>query len=121
VNRRDGDDWAALWTEDGVWKAFGQSFEGRDVVVATWKAAMQGFRLVFHVSHHGVIELDGDRARGRFTISERLQSADGKAGVLLALYHDEYRREDGGWRFARRELEPLYQGPPDLSAEPAGR
>ena len=34
---------------------------------------------------------------------------------------DDYRREPEGWRFARRELEVLYQGPPDLSGEPAAR
>lgn len=121
VNRRDADDWAALWCADGVWRAFGRSFEGRDAVVATWQAAMQGFRLVFHVIHSGVIEVGNDAARGRFCISEQLQTTDGTPGLLLALYHDDYRREPGGWRFARRELEVLYQGPPDLTAEPPAR
>jgi ketosteroid isomerase-like protein len=121
VNRRAAEDWEALWTRDGVWSAFGQSFEGRDAVVGTWKAAMQGFRLVFHVIHSGVIELDGDNAHGRWSISEQLQSTNGTPGTLLALYHDDYRREREGWRFARRELEVLYQGPPDLSGEPAAR
>jgi ketosteroid isomerase-like protein len=119
VNRRDAEAWAALWTADGVWKAFGQAFEGRDVVVGTWKAAMQGFRFVFHVVHSGVIELDGDTAHGRWSISEQLQSVSGAPGMLLALYHDDYRREGEDWRFASRELQVLYQGPPDLSGEPA--
>jgi len=121
VNRRDPDDWAALWCADAVWKAFGRSFEGRDAVVATWQAAMQGLRLVFHVIHSGVIEVDGDAGRGRWSISEQLQSTSGTPALLLALYHDDYRREPGGWRFARRELEVLYQGPPDLTAEPPAR
>jgi ketosteroid isomerase-like protein len=121
VNRRDADDWAALWAADGVWLAFGRAFEGRETVVATWRAAMQGFRFVFHVIHSGVIEVEGDSARGRFTVSEQLQTTDGTPGLLLALYHDHYRREPEGWCFARRELEVLYQGPPDLSAEPAPR
>lgn len=120
VNRRDGEEWAALWTEDGVWKAFGHSFEGRDRVFATWSGAMQGFRFVFHVIHSGVIDVRGDVAHGRWTVSEQLQSANGEPSLLLALYHDDYRREKDGWRFARRELEVRYQGPPDLSAAPAG-
>jgi ketosteroid isomerase-like protein len=119
VNRRDVETWRALWAEDGVWEAFGQAFEGRDKVVATWQGAMQGFALVFHVSHHGVLTVDGDEAHGRWTISEQLKGADGTPGILLALYHDDYRRESGRWRFVRRRLEVRYQGPPDLSGSPA--
>ncbi len=115
VNRRDVDAWRELWTEDGVWEAFGSVFEGRDQVVATWQGAMQGFALVFHVSHHGQLDVDGDRATGRWTVSEQLKGQDGTPGLLLALYHDEYRREDGRWRFARRRLDARYHGPPDLS------
>jgi ketosteroid isomerase-like protein len=65
VNRRDAEAWQELWTEDGVWEAFGTAFEGREQVVATWQGAMQGFALVFHVSHHGVLTVEGDVARGR--------------------------------------------------------
>jgi hypothetical protein len=103
VNRRDPDDWANLWTEDGV------------AVVGAWSAAMNGFSFVFHVAHSGVVEVDGDRAKGRWTVSEQLVNTQGQPGLLLALYHDDYRREAGAWKIARRRLQPLYQGPPDLS------
>ena len=46
--------------------------------------------------------------------------AKGEPGILLALYHDSYRREDGAWKIERRRLQPMYQGPPDLSADPVG-
>lgn len=115
VNRRDVEDWGALWTEDGVWEVFGTPIRGRDAVVTAWSAAMQRFSFVFHLVHSAVIEVDGDAARGRWTISEQLVDANGAPAVLLALYHDEYRREAGEWRIARRRLEPKYQGPPDLS------
>jgi hypothetical protein len=48
-------------------------------------------------------------------VSEQLVNTQGQPGLLLALYHDEYRREAGAWKIARRRLQPLYQGPPDLS------
>ncbi|MGH0032444.1 MAG: nuclear transport factor 2 family protein [Myxococcota bacterium] len=115
VNRRDDADWAALWTGDGVWEVFGTAIEGRDAVVAAWSGAMQTFSFVFHVVHSAVIDVAGEGARGRWTVSEQLVDAAGKPGILLALYHDEYRREAGVWKIARRRLEPLYQGPPDLS------
>jgi uncharacterized protein (TIGR02246 family) len=119
VNRRDAGDFRALWTEDGVWDVFGQEIAGRDAVLSVWQAAMKGFSFVFHVVHSAVIEVDGDAARARWTISEQLVDAKGQPGILLALYHDEYRREDGEWRIARRRLDPLYQGPPDLSGAPS--
>jgi len=119
VNRRDADDWAALWTEDGVWEIFGQAISGCDAVVKVWTTAMQGFRFVFHVVHSSVIEVDGDTATARFTVSEQLQSANGEPGLMLALYHDRFRRESGAWRIAHRKLQVLYQGPPDLSGKPS--
>ena len=115
VNRRDAGDWADLWTADGVWEVFGTEIEGRDAVVGAWSAAMKGFSFVFHVVHSAVIEVEGDGARGRWTVSEQLVDAQGQPGMLLALYHDEYRREDGAWKILRRKLQPMYQGPPDLS------
>ena len=51
VNRRDAEDWAGLWTEDGVWDVFGHAITGRDAVVAAWQGAMGAFSLVFHVAH----------------------------------------------------------------------
>ncbi len=119
VNRRDATDWAALWTEDGVWEVFGTEIKGRDAVVGTWSAAMKGFSFVFHVVHSAVIEVEGDHAKARWSVSEQLIDAQGKPGILLALYHDDYRREMGVWQIARRRLQPLYQGPPDLSGAPA--
>lgn len=119
VNRRDATDWAALWTEDGVWEVFGTEIAGRDAVVGAWSGAMKTFSFVFHVAHSAVIEVEGDGARGRWTVSEQLIGADGTPGILLTLYHDEYRREAGEWKIARRRLQPMYQGPPDLSGTPS--
>lgn len=114
VNRRDAADFTALWTGDGVWEVFGTEIQGRDAVAGAWRGAMQGFAFVFHVAHSAVIDVRGDEASGRWSVSEQLVDAKGEPGILLALYHDTYRREDG-WKIARRRLEPLYQGPPDLT------
>lgn len=115
VNRRDAADWADLWTGDGVWEVFGSEIAGRDAVVGAWSGAMKSFSFVFHVVHSAVIDVEGESARGRWTVSEQLIDSAGTPGVLLALYHDEYRRESGAWKIARRRLQPVYQGPPDLS------
>jgi carotenoid cleavage dioxygenase len=49
-------------------------------------------RSVVQPSHDGIVEIEGDTARGA----------------------------DGRWRFARRAFSPIYLGPPDLSAAPLG-
>jgi uncharacterized protein (TIGR02246 family) len=115
VNRRDAADWAALWTADGVWEVFGAPIAGREAVVNAWRQAMNGFPFVFHLVHPAVIEVVGNSAREGWTISEQLVDTNGRPVLLLALYHDDYRRESGAWRIARWRLEPKYQGPPDLA------
>ena len=86
VNRRDASDWASLWTEDGIWDVFGTEIAGRDRVVGAWSAAMKGFSFVFHVAHSAVIEIHGDAARGRWTVSEQLVNTSGQAeGFQLSL------------------------------------
>jgi hypothetical protein len=49
-----------------------------------------------------------DRARARVLIGEIRQDRDGAAwSNTFGVYHDEYRRSDTGWRFARRDYQSL--------------
>lgn len=123
VNRNDEEAWRATWGENGVWELMGNTIEGRNAVVAVWRGAMASFRFALHCVHTGVLEIEGDEARGRWTLSELAAPKDGDPQLMVALYHDAYRRTPEGWRFARRRLEALYQGPPDLSGAytPAAR
>ena len=118
VVRRDGDQWASCWAEDGRWVlGAGREVVGRDAIVALWHTAMGGFSAVVQLVHNGSVTLSGDRGEGRWYISERFRRADGEVGMLLAYYDDTYVVERGAWRFASRTLVPQYSGPPDLSAE----
>ena len=69
-----------------------------------------------------VIDAAGDEASGRWLVTETLQTTDGRPALNIGLYRDSYRRDpDGVWRFARREFQSSYLGPPDLSATPRSR
>lgn len=114
---RDDVRWQETWAEDGVWNLMGHEVRGRSAIVSTWRAAMAGFPFVFQVAHSGVVELEGDEASGRWTLSELVETADGTRMLTLGLYHDRYRRLPEGWRFASRRLEVRYQGPPDGSGK----
>lgn len=118
VQRIDADDWADCWAPDGVWDLGGRAIEGRDAVVGFWKQVMPTFPFVVQVVHSGVItSVDGDRATGRWYLSEYMHRADGAAAHGIGCYRDEYVRIGGEWKFARRRYDLLYSGPPDLSGQ----
>ncbi len=51
---------------------------------------------------------DADQARGRMFISEiRQDRASGEWSRTHGVYHDDYRRIDGRWRFAQRAYQSL--------------
>lgn len=115
VNRRATDDWQATWQPDATWELFGRPMEGLDALTKTFEGAIAMLRFVVQTAANGVIELDGDRATGRWMMSEWSESEQLGRLLLMFLYHDEYVRSDAGWRFQSRRMQLLYQGPPDLS------
>ncbi|MDH3684801.1 MAG: nuclear transport factor 2 family protein [Myxococcales bacterium] len=119
VNTRDEVAWGDTWTSGGVWELMGHAFEGREAVVATWRGAMTTFEFVFQQVHSGFVELDGDRAIGRWAMTEIGRTSAGDPMLMLARYEDEYAREAEGWRFAKRSLQVVYRGAPDLRTSEA--
>ena len=118
VARRDADAWGATWAEDGEWLILGQSTKGRDQVVGLWTNLMSGFSFVIQLPSGGIIEIEGPRASGRWYITEQGQDASGAPILNIGIYQDEYCRVGDQWRFLRRRFDPLYLGPPDLTAKP---
>jgi ketosteroid isomerase-like protein len=117
VTRRDEAAWTATWAKDGEWWMMGSPTRGREDVVALWRTLTGPLAFVIQIPTTGLIELRGDCAVGRWYITEHIRGGDGSAMLILGVYHDRYRREDGEWVFETRRFDPLYMGPPDLSAE----
>jgi hypothetical protein len=63
----------------------------------------------------GTLQIDGEKATGRWYITEHLNPKDGDANMTLGVYDDEYALEDGRWVFTRRRYNVMYQGPQNLS------
>ena len=95
-----------LFTEDAVVvsRADGQvtELEGRDAIGAAFSSFLSQFDTVFHQNGQHVVTLDGDRADGTGYSIVVLGNADGRM-TMGVIYSDDYVREDGGWKIARRE------------------
>ena len=109
VNRYSADDWSATWAEDASWDLLGHEVE------ATWQGAMGSFEFALMMLNSGTLQVDGQRATGRWYLTEHLKPKDGDANMVLGVYDDEYSCESGSWLFTRRRYRILYQGAPDLS------
>ncbi|GLY79570.1 nuclear transport factor 2 family protein [Actinoallomurus iriomotensis] len=107
---RDYDRFAALFTEDGVWRIpdAGVHLVGREQIRAGIERLQGAWDFFVQNVHPGTVRLDGDTAAGRAYISELGRLRSGDSHINYSLYHDRYRRTPGGWRFAERVYEVRY-------------
>ena len=117
VNRNDKDAWAATWSETGSWDLMGMETSGRDQILQFWLGAMSSFDFAVMMLNSGTLQIDGDNASGRWYMTEHLKSKEGNPEMVLGVYDDRYRREDGHWLFAERRYRVLYRAPTDASGE----
>jgi len=117
IAERDDRAWADTWAEDGEWTVLGKTVRGRGAIFEHYKKLISGVRWVVQQATDGIVEIEGDAARGRWQIVEFLQAGDGAGGQNIARYRDDYVRcADGRWRFQRRALTATYFGPAHLDA-----
>jgi uncharacterized protein (TIGR02246 family) len=94
-----------LTSADGVMHAI-----GRDAVVAMFRGRFEVLGPSNHVTHDRIVRFDDadpDRATG-IVLSHAEMHRKGAAMVTAIRYHDEYRRDDGSWRFRARHLMFFY-------------
>ena len=97
VCRRDETDWSSTWHDNAIWNLGSiPPVEGRDAIVALWVQAMTGFPFVAQLIQNGTVEVNGDRATGRWYITEHLQfpekDTEGNPTGLfnIGVYQDKY-------------------------------
>ncbi|MDJ0877270.1 MAG: nuclear transport factor 2 family protein [Halieaceae bacterium] len=115
VNRYNADDWIATWSPTATWDLMGHVVEGSEAILQTWQGAMSGFEMVVMMLSSGTIQVESEKATGRWYLTEHLNPKDGDANMTLGVYNDEYALEDGRWVFTRRSYNVIYQGPQNLS------
>lgn len=120
IVRADGPGVVELFTEDGSLVTHFPEGSGQEDIATRGHAALReayanlepGDTMPFIQNH--IVEVDGDEARGTCSVEIRMRQA-GAAITGAGHYHDRYRRVQGRWRFASRELfvyhwVPLSQG-----------
>jgi len=112
VNRLSPEDAAEVWAPDGVLIFHGREVAGKETLLKAYRRTFSSVRLLFQMSHSGMVVVDGDRARCRWWLSELSQALDSDGyNHFYGLYQDEVVRTDIGWRFARRQLDTIRSGP----------
>ena len=103
---------AELFTEDGVWDggpALGRA-EGRAEIAGRLQRPTLTFARHFFVAP--TIEVDGDRATGRWQLLSPCIGRDGEAFWMSGWEDDEYARDaDGVWRHTRMTMTPVFTAP----------
>lgn len=91
-----------LFTQDAVADYGFGVIEGRDAVGAfTSETIGGGSAWMIHNIHTPLIETDGDRATGSWTVNVRMKRAEtGKIDFVFGRYVDAFRRIDGEWKIA---------------------
>jgi uncharacterized protein (TIGR02246 family) len=109
VDARDWRAYSLLFARDGVWTGGIGYAQGPDTIEAML-AERIGARVPapgpteFHLVANPTVELDGNRASAESTWALIVRGeGDTPDLTLLGRYRDQLVREDGRWRFARRE------------------
>jgi hypothetical protein len=109
VNRMAPGDLSDVFTPDGVWTVTGWGeHRGEDAIVAFLTGLLERWSVIFHAVHSGRVDLAGDRAQGRWYISEFGRLRDGTEVRFAGVDHDGYVRTADGWRFASRRYDGMF-------------
>ena len=101
----------ALFSEDAVWDGGERlgAWQGREEIRKRFLDPTLHFTLHYFVKPR--IEVEGDRARGRWDILAPITFGDGRAGWMAGTEDDEYVRVGGVWLHSRMKLGVTFMGP----------
>lgn len=119
IDARDFDGFADLFTRDGVYVAgTGEGVGGPEagaMMERIFAENAMGFgEPNYHLFFNEVVTLAGPDSASATSMSLYMVPGDNGAptAALMARYRDDLVREDGAWKFARREVESLMPAPP---------
>lgn len=121
----NADEYAALFTEDGVFEVVGgPEVQGRDALAGMVAAAAARPARTLHMVSNILVTVTGDSATGKAYV-QLLALAEGALRVVtVGTYDDTFVRTSAGWLLSRRRFEPAVgpdpEGVPVAGRPPAG-
>lgn len=102
---RNGELFAAQFTEDAVLELAGRETVGRERL-AKIPSMLNQYHLTYHMVHNVLIDVTGDTATGEvYSASHHLNPIQREMfsdRVMYITYRDNYVRTQAGWKIARR-------------------
>lgn len=112
VDNRDIERLGDCFTQDCCFRSMDGRMDarGRQAVIGQFHGRFAVLGPSYHFTHDSVVEFDaGDPDLARGWVNSHAEVVRNGAALLAAIrYHDEYRREDGRWRFRERLLGFFY-------------
>lgn len=100
-----------LFTQDAVFGSANSTTTGRAAIIENFKVKHAPFTATWHDPHGIVVDLvDENHAMGTVIAYAELGAPNLTLSTSIR-YHDDYRREGGVWRFAKRHVLSLYSIP----------
>jgi len=108
-----------LFAGNAVWsrEIFGRH-EGRAAIEEFFGGVSSSIVFAAHLALNEIIEVDGDRATGRWRLlmpCTMMEEGAPVARLMLGDYVEAYAREGGVWRFARMDVFMNFNVPADQS------
>jgi ketosteroid isomerase-like protein len=113
----EGEAVAELFTPDGVWEGTGRlavlgTHRGRAAIARRYSADVHPMSFTAHFLTSEAIVVHGDSAHGSWRYLQA-GTVHGQALWIGGRYRARFRRDDGTWRIAHLQLEPLFTAPND--------
>ncbi|MCA0900544.1 nuclear transport factor 2 family protein [Microbulbifer agarilyticus] len=116
VIRHDSGRWIDCWSEDAHWNLLGNTVSGKEAILTLFQQMMTGFEFALMIPGTCQFKVAGDRATGYWYLQEHTKDTDGNANSLFSRYEDCYIKQDGNWKYQRRNYQILYTGEPLFTA-----
>jgi SnoaL-like protein len=96
---------ATVYADDGCVSVIGNEVHGRAAIEEGLRQTFSAFVLLQLIAHDGLIDVDGNRATGRWsTIELAVRRGATDMSCIFGRYEDEMVRLPEGWRFSRRSF-----------------
>ena len=96
-----------IFTDDAFVNYRGGACNGPDEVEAYWNEHV-AYEFSLHTVTMPELSIDGDEATGKWYLFVPYRTTDGRDGIVMGWYEDQYRRVDDGWKIAEMDMEVLH-------------